>query len=58
VDIPFLYFGVEDHPDYHRATDDPDRIPPGFHARAIETVLEALVRLDRDGIPPRSPRPS
>jgi hypothetical protein len=46
--IPFLYFGVEDHADYHKATDDFERIQPDFHARAVETVLSVLLRLDRE----------
>lgn len=47
--IPFLYFGVEDHADYHRASDEVDRLlPADFHARAVETVLMALLRLDRE----------
>jgi Zn-dependent M28 family amino/carboxypeptidase len=45
--IPFLYFGVEDHADYHRPTDDFERIQPGFYVRAVETVLAALRLLDR-----------
>lgn len=44
--VPFLYFGVEDHPDYHRPTDDADRIQPDFHARAVDTVLRTLLALD------------
>ena len=28
--IPFLYFGVEDHPDYHKPTDTADKIDPAF----------------------------
>lgn len=44
--VPFLYFGVEDHPDYHRATDDVERLQPAFHARAVETVLRTLRALD------------
>jgi len=44
--IPFLYFGVEDHQDYHRATDDPETLTPGFFGRAVATVLEALRRVD------------
>jgi hypothetical protein len=27
--IPFLYFGVEDHPDYHKPTDTADKIVGG-----------------------------
>lgn len=42
--IPFLYFGVEDHPDYHRPTDTFEGIQPGFYNRAVRTVL-AVVRL-------------
>jgi hypothetical protein len=44
--IPFLYFGVEDHADYHRPTDELSGIQPGFYARAVRTVLEALRLLD------------
>jgi len=41
--IPFLYFGVEDHKDYHRATDDPETLTPVFFGRAVATV-EAVLR--------------
>lgn len=44
--IPFLYFGVEDHADYHRATDELSGIQPGFYARAVRTVLSAVRLLD------------
>jgi Zn-dependent M28 family amino/carboxypeptidase len=44
--IPFLYFGVEDHPDYHRPTDELAGIQPGFYARAVRTVLAAVRLLD------------
>lgn len=46
--IPFLYFGVEDHPDYHRPTDDADRIEPEFFRNAVETILQAIDTMDRD----------
>lgn len=46
--IPFLYFGVEDHPDYHRHTDELSGIQPGFYARAVRTVLSAVRLLDRE----------
>ena len=45
--IPFLYFGVEDHKDYHRATDDPETLTPVFFGKAVGTMLEALRRVDR-----------
>lgn len=44
--IPFLYFGVEDHPDYHRPSDTFDRIPQAFFAAAIETVIIAAAMAD------------
>jgi hypothetical protein len=45
--IPFLYFGVEDHPDYHRPSDSIDRVTRGFYVRAARTVVEAVRRADR-----------
>lgn len=48
VGIPFLYFGVEDHPDYHRASDDLSGIQTGFYARAVRTVLHTLMLLDAE----------
>ena len=46
--IPFVYFGVEDHPDYHRPTDDAERLAPAFYAGAAATVLDAVRTLDRN----------
>jgi Zn-dependent M28 family amino/carboxypeptidase len=46
--IPFLYFGVEDHADYHRASDEMAGIQPGFYARAVRTVLSAVRLLDAE----------
>lgn len=44
--IPWLYFGVEDHPDYHTPLDTAARIDPDFFARATETILEAVIAID------------
>lgn len=44
--IPFLYFGVEDHPDYHRASDEITGIMPGFYANAIRTILDVVKQID------------
>jgi hypothetical protein len=44
--IPFVYFGVEDHPDYHQPTDDVERIQPGFYVRAVRTIAGFVERLD------------
>ncbi len=52
--IPFVYFGVEDHPDYHQPTDDFERIDPGFLARATRTILTAVKELDAAGLPART----
>jgi Zn-dependent M28 family amino/carboxypeptidase len=44
--VPWLYFGVEDHEDYHRPTDTPERIDRAFFVESAETILDALVALD------------
>lgn len=44
--IPFIYFGVEDHPDYHRPTDDFEKIDQEFYVKAVETVIEAVKEVD------------
>lgn len=44
--IPFIYFGVDDHPDYHRPTDTADRVDRDFYRRAAETILDFLLIAD------------
>ena len=44
--IPFIYFGVEDHADYHKPTDTADKINRGFLIDVAETVLDAVLQLD------------
>lgn len=44
--IPFLYFGVEDHADYHQPTDTADRIDAAFFGDAADTILESLLAVD------------
>jgi Zn-dependent M28 family amino/carboxypeptidase len=46
--IPFLYFGVEDHPGYHKPSDEFAQITPAFFGNAVETVLDVLLDLDRN----------
>ena len=46
--IPFLYFGVEDHPDYHKASDEFEHIDPSFYYRAVQTVQAAVEMLDQE----------
>jgi len=45
--IPFLYFGVADHPDYHRPSDDAETLNPAFLEGAARTVLRVVLHLDR-----------
>lgn len=42
--IPFLYFGVEDHEDYHRPGDSPDKAMPDFYVDAVRTVIDVMRR--------------
>ena len=44
--IPFVYFGVEDHPDYHKPGDKVEHIEPGFYYRCVQTIAEFVRRLD------------
>jgi hypothetical protein len=46
--VPFLYFGVEDHPDYHEPTDTPDKINPVFFHNVVEMLLDAVLAVDRE----------
>ncbi|HVS62071.1 MAG TPA: M28 family peptidase [Thermoanaerobaculia bacterium] len=55
--IPFVYFGVEDHPDYHQPTDDWHRIDPEFFSASAITIERAVRALDEAlaaGLEPRS----
>jgi Zn-dependent M28 family amino/carboxypeptidase len=45
--IPFVYFGVEDHPDYHKPTDTADKVDAKFFFAAAATILDAVTALDR-----------
>jgi Zn-dependent M28 family amino/carboxypeptidase len=45
--IPFVYFGVEDHPDYHKPTDTADKINRGFFVDVAETIIDAALALDK-----------
>lgn len=47
VKIPFVYFGVEDHPDYHQPTDDPEKVNGKFYYGAVRVITAFVARLDR-----------
>lgn len=44
--IPFLYFGVEDHKDYHKPTDDFENIHPEFYKNAVESIISMFKQID------------
>ena len=44
--IPFVYFGVEDHPDYHRPSDDVEVVDPGELVASVRTIHAAIRALD------------
>lgn len=46
--IPFIYFGVEDHADYHRPTDDASKIDPEFFASAVTLIGRAVILFDEN----------
>lgn len=50
--IPFIYFGVEDHPYYHTPQDTFDKISKDFAIEAARTVIKAIesfAQLERIG---------
>jgi len=44
--IPFIYFGVADHPDYHQPTDTSDKTNVEFYRRTSETALSFILLID------------
>lgn len=44
--VPWVYFGVEDHPEYHRPSDDFATIPQDFFKRSVATVVKASQALE------------
>ncbi|WP_282123227.1 M28 family peptidase [Algibacter mikhailovii] len=45
--IPFLYFGVEDHEDYHEPTDTFENIHPEFYIEAVKIIISVFNRIDK-----------
>jgi hypothetical protein len=48
VGIPFIYLGEEDHADYHRPTDDAERLQPAFFTGAVQAAIALVEALDAD----------
>jgi Zn-dependent M28 family amino/carboxypeptidase len=46
--VPWVYFGVEDHPEYHKPTDDFATVPQDFFKRSVATVVQASLALEKD----------
>lgn len=44
--IPFLYFGVDDHEDYHKPTDDYENIHPEFYIEAVRSIITIFEKVD------------
>lgn len=44
--IPFLYFGVEDHDDYHKPSDTFDKIPQDFYHNVVQFITNTIADLD------------
>ena len=44
--IPFIYFGVEDHPDYHQPTDSFDKVNKSFYYQVCNMIAATAVLID------------
>ena len=44
--IPFLYFGVDDHEDYHTPNDDFENIHPAFYKEAVKIIMSTFNKID------------
>ena len=45
--IPYLYFGVEDHADYHNPTDTYDKTDFKFFSNVALTLTDLIFKLDK-----------
>lgn len=46
-EIPFLYFGVADHKDYHQSTDDYENIHPDFYKETVRQIILMFNKMDQ-----------
>lgn len=44
--IPFIYFGVEDHPDYHQPTDSFEKVNKSFYYQVCNMIAATAVLID------------
>ena len=54
--IPFIYFGVEDHEDYHKPTDEFDKIDRSFYLSSVRLVISAARAFDKNSVDIKSQR--
>ncbi|MEQ8577843.1 MAG: M20/M25/M40 family metallo-hydrolase [Balneola sp.] len=45
--VPFVYFGVEDHENYHKASDEFETIPQEFYKSSVQLILNAVLAFDK-----------
>lgn len=46
--IPHIYLGVEDHPDYHKPSDDFDKIDPDWFLESVTTIIMIAATLEAE----------
>lgn len=44
--VPFVFFSVDDHADYHTPSDDPERIPIPFFEAGVQLIADAFWQFD------------
>lgn len=44
--VPFIFFSVDDHPDYHQPTDDAERVDAAWYRGSVQTAWELLDAVD------------
>jgi hypothetical protein len=47
ANVPFLYLGVEFHPDYHKPTDDVERVQPAVFQSSTTLAIQSFRALDQ-----------
>ncbi|MFY0653549.1 MAG: M28 family peptidase [Cyclobacteriaceae bacterium] len=48
--IPYVYFGVEDHNDYHKSTDIFDKIDTTFYNNVVKMILDFVKEIDQQDL--------
>ena len=44
--IPFIYFGVADHADYHQPGDDFEKVNPETYINCVKLIIRAFIEID------------